>query len=65
MREKVMRVVCDRCGKEILLKKEKADTVVDTFEQLPEGWKVMDGNDLCPECADKYMSMIKGFYNKR
>lgn len=65
MREKVMRVVCDRCGKEILLKKEKADTVVDTFEQLPKGWKVMDGNDLCHECSDKYMSMIKGFYNKR
>ena len=65
MREKVMLVRCDRCGKEILLKKEKADTVVDTFEQLPKGWKVMDGNDLCPECSDKYMSMIKGFYNKR
>lgn len=64
MREKVMLVKCDRCGKDILLKKEDAKTVVDTFECLPKGWETIDGNDLCPDCAEKYKTMLKGFYNK-
>lgn len=64
MREKVLRVICDRCNKEVLLKKEDAKTVVDTFEPLPKGWEVIDGNDLCPDCAKRYKDMLKGFYNK-
>ena len=68
MREKGMLVTCNRCGCTKFLKLLDVTTFtsifesnsssirpgkVETFEDLPEGWTVYNGKDLCPKCSQE------------
>lgn len=61
-------VTCDRCGKNIFLKyigegeTDGGYTRWNKFEDPPDGWKYYcDIGKLCPECNEKYVSIIDRF----
>ena len=78
MKELGKLIRCDRCGKQIFLKKTGEGSTDggwsrwDTFEELPEGWKCSvhtesithNWVDLCPECYKEYEKIVRQFmYN--
>lgn len=78
MKELGKLITCDRCGKQIFLKKtgegsgDGGWSRWGTFEELPEGWKcgvhtesLSQGFvDLCPECHKEYEKIVSQFmYN--
>lgn len=49
-------VICDRCGKTVLIKP------VDGIYALLDDWKYIDElGDLCPECLKEYREIIGAF----
>ena len=71
--EVVMRVTCQRCGKQVFRKQTGYNTIdaaivnrhsmLDQFEPMPEGWRIKHdlGGWLCPECSEKYNQVIETF----
>ena len=64
MREKGMLVTCNRCGCTKFLKFIGIKFVcelpgsicaheVEEYEDLPDGWTVYNGKDLCPKCSQE------------
>ena len=53
------QVICDRCG--------AADK---HWDNMPKGWRVIEGGDLCPKCVKRYnkswknkIKKVKGKYS--
>lgn len=58
MRKNGVLLECDRCGKSILLWKNKDGN----FEEPPGDWGHYSGKDLCPECAKEYEDVMREFF---
>lgn len=58
MRKNGVLLECDRCGKSILLGKNKNGD----FEEAPVNWGHYSGKDLCPECAKEYVDIMREFF---
>ena len=74
MRKNVQILICDRCGKSVMLKEKllNPNTTQPIYESRPDGWisvcdernpYVKDGlfKELCPNCAKSYNIMIENF----
>ena len=75
MRKNVQILICDRCGKSVMLKEKlkNPNTTQPIYEPRPDGWiSVCDGRnpyakdnlfkELCPDCAKSYNNMIESFW---
>lgn len=59
-------VVCDRCRNKTFICATNTDRNylrASDFEPVPPGWKVYDGNDLCPCCSAEWERIRNGFMN--
>lgn len=61
-------ITCDRCGKNLFLKRIGETyggyTRWNKFEDPPDGWKYYcDIGRLCPECNEEYVSIVEEFMN--
>ena len=45
-------VSCDKCSKEFQIERNLAERTM-RRAALKRGWRVVDGEDICPECAKK------------
>lgn len=64
-----MLVTCNRCGCTKFLKLvgtsfepnlEGTHAVkVDKYEDLPDGWSIYNGNDLCPKCTQQRQVLME------
>jgi hypothetical protein len=72
MREKGMLVTCNRCGCTKFLKLLVNDFVqfdgdfngtgkvkIQEYEDLPDGWSIYNGNDLCPKCTQQRQVLME------
>ena len=61
-------VNCDRCGKQITLKRlgrkelDGGYSYHDVYENVPDGWKKDGGKDLCPVCSDHLAELLEKFW---
>ena len=75
MRKNVQILICDRCGKTVMLKEKllNPNTLHPIYESRPDGWiSVRDERnpyakdnlfkELCPDCAKSYNNMIESFW---
>jgi len=67
MKEPVIILKCDRCGREEFI--EPHDSIGDFTVRvggktlsgnLPEGWRSIGYLDLCPKCAKEFDKFMKG-----
>lgn len=63
-----MIIGCDRCGKEIRMKRlgerelDGGFTYNEKFEELPKTWKYhYETGYLCPECSSEYELLLQNF----
>lgn len=61
--------ICDRCGCSAVAeyvgsKPEHSGMVISITNNfnIPEGWTRARGHDLCPNCSDKYDSLLNDFF---
>lgn len=78
MRKNVQILVCDRCGKSVMLK-EALTSMADRktiYEPRPCGWMTITDTrnpcdtdnlykELCPDCAKSYNNMIESFWTPK
>ena len=75
MRKNVQILICDRCGKSVMLKEKllNPNTTQPIYESRPDGWiSICDERnpyakdnlfkELCPDCAKSYNNMIESFW---
>ena len=78
MRKNVQILICDRCGKSVMLKEKllNPNTLHPIYESRPDGWiSVRDERnpyakddlfkELCPDCAKSYNNMIESFWTPK
>lgn len=78
MRKNVQILICDRCGKSVMLKEKllNPNTLHPIYESRPDGWiSICDERnpyakddlfkELCPDCAKSYNNMIKSFWTPK
>ena len=78
MRKNVQILICDRCGKTVMLKEKllNPNTLHPIYESRPDGWiSVRDEKnpyakdnlfkELCPDCAKSYNDMIESFWTPK
>ena len=78
MRKNVQILICDRCGKSVMLKEKllNPNTLHPIYESRPDGWiSVCDERnpyakdnlfkELCPDCAKSYNNMIESFWEPK
>ena len=78
MRKNVQILICDRCGKSVMLKEKllNPNAVQHIYESKPDGWisacdernpyaKDALFKDLCPDCAKSYNNMIESFWTPK
>ena len=51
-------LACDRCGKTVFMEEKE-----DGFE-IPEGWTMAAGKDICPACSEDFAQVLKQFWGK-
>lgn len=66
MIEEYIKIICDRCGKDTLVKKNGfPDSVTSYYVPDDKKWSLKgDGvvSDLCPQCRCEYEKMLHKFY---
>lgn len=78
MRKNVQILICDRCGKSVMLKEKLINptTTQSIYESRPDGWiSVRDERnpyakddlfkELCPDCAKSYNNIIESFWTPK
>ena len=60
MRKEGVLLVCDRCGKAVLLEQKGEDY---TYEPAPEGWSEALGHELCDTCSRNLEGVFEKFWN--
>lgn len=78
MRKNVQILICDRCGKSVMLKEKliNPNTLHPIYESRPDGWiSICDERnpyakdnlfkELCPDCAKSYNDMIESFWTPK
>lgn len=66
MIEECMKIICDRCGKDTLVKKNGFPNNVTSY-YVPDDkkWSLKGEDaisDLCPQCRREYEDMLHKFY---
>jgi len=61
MRKEGILLICDRCGKAVLL--EKLDDY-NNYEDPPEGWTQTIGSELCDRCSRNLEGVIDKFWRE-
>ena len=66
MTEDYIKIYCDRCGKEALVRKARfPDCIAGCCISDSERWSLKDKcaiSDLCPQCRCEYEKMLHKFY---
>lgn len=78
MRKNVQILICDRCGKSVMLKEKllNPNTLHPIYESRPDGWiSICDERnpyakdnlfkELCPDCAKSYNDIIESFWSHK
>ena len=78
MRKNIQILICDRCGKSVMLK-EALTSMADgksIYEPRPCGWMTITDTrnpcdtdnlykEICPDCAKSYNNMIESFWKPK
>lgn len=66
MIEEYVKIICDRCGKDTLVKKNGfPDNVASYYVHDDRKWSLKDKgaiSDLCPQCRREYEEMLHKFF---